>query len=201
MVSSRGGPEGQPLLFCPGLPLKAKTAEDRRLLELIEPVAESLGLDIVRVRLMGGTLRRRLQIAADEIDLAAIFTIHGFCTRVLREHALESGHTFAPPELLASDRGLREALAADLWRVHASDPQQVEVLTRLWNGPDALAADLGVPLTTAGLLVSLYALAITLGAPTVTALTGRLPRRGLAIGLMTLFTLGNLVAAIAPERR
>ena len=45
--------------------LKAKTAEDRQLLELIEPVAESLGLDIVRVRLMGGTLRRRLQIMAE----------------------------------------------------------------------------------------------------------------------------------------
>lgn len=45
--------------------LKAKTVEDRQLLELIEPVAESLGLDIVRVRLMGGTLRRRLQIMAE----------------------------------------------------------------------------------------------------------------------------------------
>ena len=45
--------------------MKAKTAEDRALLELIEPVAESLGLDIVRVRLMGGTQRRRLQIMAE----------------------------------------------------------------------------------------------------------------------------------------
>ena len=45
--------------------MKAKTVEDRALLELIEPVAESLGLDIVRVRLMGGTLRRRLQIMAE----------------------------------------------------------------------------------------------------------------------------------------
>ena len=45
--------------------MKAKTAEDRQLLELIEPVAESLGLDIVRVRLMGGTQRRRLQIMAE----------------------------------------------------------------------------------------------------------------------------------------
>ena len=45
--------------------LRAKTAEDRALLELIDPVAESLGLDIVRVRLMGGTLRRRLQIMAE----------------------------------------------------------------------------------------------------------------------------------------
>jgi len=61
-----------------------------------------------------------------------------------------------------------------------------------------MARDLGVSLTTAGLLVSLYALAITLGAPTVTALTGRLPRRGLAIGLMAIFTAGNLIAAFAP---
>jgi ribosome maturation factor RimP len=45
--------------------LKARTAEDRALLELIEPVAESLGLDVVRVRLMGGTQRRRLQIMAE----------------------------------------------------------------------------------------------------------------------------------------
>ena len=45
--------------------MRAKTAEDRQLLEMIDPVAESLGLAIVRVRLMGGTLRRRLQIMAE----------------------------------------------------------------------------------------------------------------------------------------
>ncbi len=45
--------------------MRAKTSEDRALLEMIDPVAESLGLDIVRVRLMGGTLRRRLQIMAE----------------------------------------------------------------------------------------------------------------------------------------
>ncbi len=45
--------------------MKAKTVEDRALLELIEPVAESIGLAIVRVRLMGGTLRRRLQVMAE----------------------------------------------------------------------------------------------------------------------------------------
>lgn len=87
-------------------------------------------------------LKRRLQVAADEIDLAAIFTIHGFCTRVLREHALESGHTFDPPELLTSDRELMEELAADLWRVHANDPATLEPLTGLWSSPDALAGDL-----------------------------------------------------------
>ena len=45
--------------------MRAKTAEDRALLEMIDPVAESLGLAVVRVRLMGGTLRRRLQIMAE----------------------------------------------------------------------------------------------------------------------------------------
>jgi ribosome maturation factor RimP len=45
--------------------LRAKTAEDRALLEMLDPVAESLGLEIVRIRLMGGTVRRRLQIMAE----------------------------------------------------------------------------------------------------------------------------------------
>lgn len=45
--------------------LRAKTPEDRKLLEMVDPIAESLGLEIVRVRLMGGTLRRRLQIMAE----------------------------------------------------------------------------------------------------------------------------------------
>ena len=87
-------------------------------------------------------LARRLQTAADEIDLASIFTIHGFCTRVLREHALESGHTFDPPTLLPSERELHEELAADLWRVHANDPATVDALTWLWSSPEALAVDL-----------------------------------------------------------
>ena len=45
--------------------MRAKTVQDRQLLELIDPVAESLGLEVVRVRLMGGTLRQRLQIMAE----------------------------------------------------------------------------------------------------------------------------------------
>jgi ribosome maturation factor RimP len=45
--------------------LRAKTVEDREILELVDPIAESIGLSIVRVRLMGGTLRRRLQVMAE----------------------------------------------------------------------------------------------------------------------------------------
>ncbi|MBB2806533.1 exodeoxyribonuclease V subunit beta [Xanthomonas arboricola] len=88
-------------------------------------------------------LRRRLQQAVEEIDLAAVFTIHGFCARVLREHALESGQAFAAPELLANDRELLGEVAADLWRQRAADAAMAEDLIALWSGgPDALASDL-----------------------------------------------------------
>ena len=87
-------------------------------------------------------LRRRLRQATLDIDLAAIFTIHGFCARVLREHALESGHGFDAPELLANDADLRAELAADLWRSHAQDATTAEDLGTLWPNHDALAEDL-----------------------------------------------------------
>ncbi len=60
-----------------------------------------------------------------------------------------------------------------------------------------ISADLGVSISTAGLLVSLYALSITLGTPIFSALTGAFPRRRLAIALMAVFTVCNLSAAVA----
>ncbi len=61
-----------------------------------------------------------------------------------------------------------------------------------------IAADLAVSLPSAGLLVSLYALGVAVGAPVLTALTGTLPRKTLLLGLMALFTVGNLLAWQAP---
>ncbi|WP_199154680.1 MFS transporter [Chromobacterium sp. ASV23] len=61
-----------------------------------------------------------------------------------------------------------------------------------------ISASLQVSLPSAGLLVSLYALGVAVGAPLLTALTGRLPRKWLLSGLMALFTVGNLVAWQAP---
>jgi DHA1 family inner membrane transport protein len=61
-----------------------------------------------------------------------------------------------------------------------------------------IAASLGVSVPSAGLLVSLYALGVAVGAPVLTALTGRVPRKHLLLGLMALFTAGNLVAWMAP---
>jgi ribosome maturation factor RimP len=45
--------------------MRGKTAEDIRLLELLDPVAEAAGYEIVRLRLMGGSETRRLQIMAE----------------------------------------------------------------------------------------------------------------------------------------
>ncbi|UDF30376.1 UNVERIFIED_ORG: MFS transporter [Roseateles sp. XES5] len=61
-----------------------------------------------------------------------------------------------------------------------------------------IAADLAVSLPSAGALVSLYALGVAVGAPLLTALTGRLPRKTLLLVLMALFSAGNLLAWLAP---
>jgi DHA1 family inner membrane transport protein len=62
-----------------------------------------------------------------------------------------------------------------------------------------IASDLGVSIPAAGLLVSAYALGVLLGAPLMTLTTGRIPRRYLLIGLMGIFTLGNLMSALATD--
>jgi predicted MFS family arabinose efflux permease len=61
-----------------------------------------------------------------------------------------------------------------------------------------IAASLHVSLPSAGMLVSLYALGVAIGAPVLTALSSRLPRKTLLLTLMALFTLGNLLAWQAP---
>lgn len=60
-----------------------------------------------------------------------------------------------------------------------------------------IATDLGVSIPAAGLLVSAYALGVLIGAPLMTLTTGRVPRRTLLIGLAAIFTLGNLMSAVA----
>ncbi len=62
-----------------------------------------------------------------------------------------------------------------------------------------VAADLSISIPSAGLLVSLYALGVAVGAPVLTALTGKLPRKALLLALMALFTAGNLLAWQAPR--
>lgn len=62
-----------------------------------------------------------------------------------------------------------------------------------------VASDLHITLPLAGLIVSVYALGVTFGAPVLTALTGKLGRKPLLLGLMALFIAGNALAALAPS--
>lgn len=61
-----------------------------------------------------------------------------------------------------------------------------------------IAHSLDVSVPSAGLLVTMYAMGVAIGAPVLTALTGRVPRKQLLVGLMVLFTIGNFVAWQAP---
>ncbi|PAU36771.1 MFS sugar transporter [Vibrio coralliilyticus] len=62
-----------------------------------------------------------------------------------------------------------------------------------------MANDLAVSLPSAGLLVSLYALGVAIGAPVITALTGNWPRKKVLLSVMSLFVLGNVLAWQAPS--
>ncbi|MFV0575917.1 MAG: MFS transporter [Vibrio sp.] len=62
-----------------------------------------------------------------------------------------------------------------------------------------IANDLSVSLPSAGLLISLYALGVAIGAPLLTALTGKWNRKHVLLSLMALFVAGNLLAWQAPS--
>ncbi len=61
-----------------------------------------------------------------------------------------------------------------------------------------VASDLRVSVPSAGHLVSAYALGVVVGAPVLTAACARMPRKRVLVGLMVLFTVGNLASALAP---
>jgi ribosome maturation factor RimP len=83
MASSSGGSERAGRFFVSRKgPLRGKTAEDLRLLDLLGPVAEGLGYEIVRLRLMGGDHARRLQIMAER-EADATMLVED-CTRLSR---------------------------------------------------------------------------------------------------------------------
>ncbi|KAA6212719.1 MFS transporter [Streptomyces albofaciens JCM 4342] len=63
--------------------------------------------------------------------------------------------------------------------------------------PD-IAGDLGTSVPTAGNLVSAYAIGVVIGAPLLTALGARVPRKKMMLALMALLILGNLASTLAP---
>lgn len=60
-----------------------------------------------------------------------------------------------------------------------------------------IATDLHIPVTTAGLTVSLYALGVTFGAPILTSLTSKMSRKALLLWIMIVFIIGNSLVALS----
>lgn len=88
-------------------------------------------------------IRKRLDRALLNIDQAGIFTIHGFCQRVLKEHALESGQLFgiALTDELAL---IKQSCADDFWRqqIYSRSRWEVSVLTAVYRTPDEILASI-----------------------------------------------------------
>jgi DHA1 family inner membrane transport protein len=61
----------------------------------------------------------------------------------------------------------------------------------------SLAADLGVDIPTAGLLISGYASGVAIGGPILAIVFGNFPRRTLLLGLMVVFVAGNALCAVS----
>ncbi|MBK4717620.1 MFS transporter [Azospirillum sp. YIM DDC1] len=61
-----------------------------------------------------------------------------------------------------------------------------------------IADTMQVSVAAAGQLISGYALGVFVGAPVLTLVTRRMPRKAVLLGLMAIFTLGNAACALAP---
>ena len=83
---------------------------------------------------------RRLNHAILGFDRAAIFTIHGFCQRVLADNAFASGRPFET-ELIPEESRLIQEVVDDFWRLHIQQlsPGMLDYLLAQRYTPDTLA--------------------------------------------------------------
>ncbi|HEJ0423214.1 TPA: exodeoxyribonuclease V subunit beta [Citrobacter koseri] len=84
-----------------------------------------------------------LLLAERQMDEAAVFTIHGFCQRMLSLNAFESGMLFEQ-QLIEDESLLRYQACADFWRRHCYPlPREIaQVVFEAWKGPRALLKDI-----------------------------------------------------------
>lgn len=104
-----------------------------------DDIAAQLLVDIPDHKLAANTL-----LAAErQMDEASIYTIHGFCQRMLKQHAFESGSLFNST-LITDEQELRLQAAADFWRreFYQFDKSLSAVIKGYWNAPQALLKDI-----------------------------------------------------------
>jgi exodeoxyribonuclease V beta subunit len=84
-----------------------------------------------------------LRFAERQMDEASVFTIHGFCQRMLSLNAFESGMLFEQ-RLLEDESELRQQACADFWRRHCYPLSRpvAQAISAQWSGPLALLHDI-----------------------------------------------------------
>ncbi|MFT2110069.1 exodeoxyribonuclease V subunit beta [Marinomonas sp. 2405UD68-3] len=85
----------------------------------------------------------RLLNAEKQMDEAAIFTIHGFCQRMLAQNAFESRMLFQ--QEIETDESIPLSIAVkDVWRseTYPMSPEFAGIVRRIWDTPQALQNDL-----------------------------------------------------------
>ena len=84
-------------------------------------------------------LRQHLSLAIQSFDESAIFTIHGFCQRVLGDFAFESGLSF-DLELVGDDQQLLQGMVDDFWRkqITTADARLAQYLIARRETPETL---------------------------------------------------------------
>lgn len=101
----------------------------------------------------------RLQMAAEWMDEAAIFTIHGWCQRMLSEHAFDSGMGFAQ-EMEHDLTELQLQAARDYWRTWLyplQDSRVLDDLGALARAPEMLLKQVQPWLRPDGKLIAFHA--------------------------------------------
>ncbi len=98
-----------------------------------------------------GKAYQRIELALYDIDRAGIFTIHGFCQRMLSEQALESNQLF-DVELVANVDTVITQVAEDFWRtkIYSLSPLATTIFTSKFSSPDSLLASVAKCLGTSG---------------------------------------------------
>ncbi len=120
--------------------IRARLAEARQLTQgHVHHIDNNVVKWFNKLPLAAGLIKQRLESALLNIDRAGIFTIHGFCQRILMEHALESGQLF-DFELTAESYHIKQRCTDDYWRkqLYPRTALQVSLLTSNYPTPEAL---------------------------------------------------------------
>ena len=113
-----------------------------------QPVKNDTFLEDIRAHYdpaLWSACARRLELAANWMDEAAVYTIHSWCNRMLQQHAFDSGSLFSQ-EVNIDDTELLNEVVRDYWRTFyyemAHDDPYFQALYSLFQQPDHLLREI-----------------------------------------------------------